>query len=133
MAIIWITHDLGVVAGIADTIQVMYGGRIMERGSIEATFGDTRHPYTKGLLHSLPRLDEKGESTRLIQIEGQPPDMRIEPTGCPFAIRCSAREHFGLEKCWDDQPPLETVPGYAGGEEHIMACWADIREMEGVR
>jgi len=127
MAMIWITHDLGVVAGIADRIQVMYGGRIMESGTASAVFGDTRHPYTEGLLGSLPRLDSSGEE-KLIQIEGSPPDMRSEPKGCPFAPRCAAREQFNLEKCWTERPPLETVPDHKGGEEHIMSCWADIRE-----
>lgn len=127
MAMIWITHDLGVVAGIADRIQVMYGGRIMESGTSRGVFADTRHPYTTGLLGSLPRLDSSGEE-KLIQIEGQPPDMRNEPTGCPFAPRCDVRERLNLEKCWTDRPPLETVPGHDGGAEHIMSCWADIRE-----
>ncbi|PJF32920.1 MAG: ABC transporter ATP-binding protein, partial [Phototrophicales bacterium] len=84
-------------------------------------------PYTVGLLGSLPRLDSSGEE-KLIQIEGQPPDMRVEPQGCPFAPRCDVRERLNLEKCWTDRPPLETVPGYTGESEHIMSCWADIRE-----
>jgi len=127
MAMIWITHDLGVVAGIADRIQVMYGGRIMESGTSHAVFGDSRHPYTAGLLGSLPRLDSSGEE-KLTQIEGSPPDMRNEPAGCPFAPRCNVREHLQLEKCWDQRPPLETVPGPSGEDMHIMSCWADIRE-----
>ena len=97
MAMIWITHDLGVVAGIADRIQVMYGGRIMESGSSHEVFGDSRHPYTEGLLGSLPRLDSSGEE-KLTQIEGSPPDMRNEPVGCPFAPRCDVRENLNLEK-----------------------------------
>ncbi|MCA9905134.1 MAG: ABC transporter ATP-binding protein, partial [Anaerolineae bacterium] len=76
MAIIWISHDLGVVAGLADTVQVMYGGRIVERGSSDNVFKDTRHPYTLGLLKSLPRHDQRHEEERLTQIEGAPPDMR---------------------------------------------------------
>lgn len=127
MAMIWITHDLGVVAGIADRIQVMYGGRIMESGTAGGVFDDTRHPYTDGLLASLPRLDSSGEE-KLVQIEGSPPDMRNEPQGCPFAPRCDVRERLNLEKCWTDQPPLETVPGHSGAEQHVMSCWADIRE-----
>ncbi len=127
MAMIWITHDLGVVAGIADRIQVMYGGRIMESGSSHEVFGDSRHPYTVGLLGSLPRLDSSGEE-KLTQIEGSPPDMRNEPTGCPFAPRCDIRESLQLEKCWEERPPLETVPAAAGDGAHIMSCWADIRE-----
>ena len=127
MAMIWITHDLGVVAGIADRIQVMYGGRIMESGSAMNVFGNTRHPYTVGLLGSLPRLDSSGEE-KLVQIEGSPPDMRVEPTGCPFAPRCDVREQLNLEKCWTERPPLETVPGHTAAEAHVMSCWADIRE-----
>src|SRR5690606_30458672 len=105
MAIVWISHDLGVVAGLADNINVMYAGTIVERGPVEQVFADTRHPYTLGLLQSLPRLDAAEQ--RLIQIEGSPPDMRNPITGCPFAPRCPYR----LEKCWTDTPPLEPVPG----------------------
>jgi oligopeptide transport system ATP-binding protein len=124
MAIIWITHDLGVVAGIADAIKVMYGGRIMESGGIKEVFGDTRHPYTLGLLKSLPRLDRRSGSERLLQIEGSPPDMRREPTGCPFAARCPNV----IDKCWAEQPPLDSVK--EGKEDHTMACWVDVREVE---
>jgi oligopeptide transport system ATP-binding protein len=123
MAIIWITHDLGVVAGLADNIQVMYGGRIMERGPVKEVFGDTRHPYTLGLLRSLPRHDQRQGGEKLIQIEGQPPDMRIEPTGCPFAPRCT----FRVEKSWHEQPPLVPVRD-ATNPEHSVACWVDVRE-----
>lgn len=124
MAIIWISHDLGVVAGIADTINVMYAGIIVERGRIEDVFASPRHPYTLGLLHSLPRMDRRG-GQRLVSIEGSPPDMRNPITGCPFAPRCPYR----LEKCWDQLPPLETVPG-ASVDNHVMACWVDVREAE---
>ncbi len=120
MAIIWITHDLGVVAGIADTIQVMYAGRIVERGPIEEVFGDTRNAYTLGLLQSLPRLDQKGGG-KLIQIEGQPPDMRIEPKGDPFA----PRNPYRTERCFTETPPLEAVVD--GHPEHLNAAWYDLR------
>jgi oligopeptide transport system ATP-binding protein len=123
MAIVWISHDLGVVAGLADNINVMYAGTIVERGPVEQVFADTRHPYTLGLLQSLPRLDAAEQ--RLIQIEGSPPDMRNPITGCPFAPRCPYR----LEKCWTDTPPLEPVPGDASGK-HLMACHVDVREAE---
>lgn len=123
MAIIWITHDLGVVAGVADTIQVMYGGRIMERGSVKEVFGDTRHPYTLGLLKSLPRLDRRKGSERLLQIEGSPPDMRREPVGCPFYPRCP----YHIDRCLE-QPPLDSVADNKSGREHTMACWVDVRE-----
>jgi oligopeptide transport system ATP-binding protein len=124
MAIIWISHDLGVVAGIADTIQVMYGGMIVERGPVEVVFGDTRHPYTKGLLLSLPRLDEDG-GRRLLSIEGAPPDMRNPLTGCPFAPRCTYRR----DVCIDHLPLLEKVPD-AQTQKHMMACWVDVRTNE---
>ena len=125
MAIIWISHDLGVVAGVADTINVMYAGTIVERGPVEEVFADTRHPYTVGLLQSLPRMDVSGKVQRLISIEGSPPDMRNPISGCPFAPRCPYR----IEKCWEETPPLEQVPGDKEAT-HLMACWVDVREAE---
>ncbi|MBI5668710.1 MAG: ABC transporter ATP-binding protein [Chloroflexi bacterium] len=123
MAMIWITHDLGIVAGLADTVQVMYGGKIVERGPVKEVFKDTRHPYTLGLLKSLPRLDRRGGGEKLTQIEGSPPDMRIEPKGCPFQPRCPYR----IEKC-AEMPPLEPGPG--SNPNHIKACWVDVRTAE---
>ncbi len=120
MAMIWITHDLGVVAGLADTLQVMYAGYIVERGPNKDVFGDTRHPYTKGLLGSLPRMDRKGE--KLFSIEGAPPDLRVKPKGCPFAPRCIYR----IDRCLEENPILEPVQDGAPG--HIVACWVDVRE-----
>lgn len=124
MAMIWITHDLGIVAGLADTVQVMYGGRIVERGPTKEVFKDTRHPYTLGLLKSLPRLDRRGGGEKLNQIEGSPPDMRKEPKGCSFAPRCP----YKLDKCWEEAPPLE--PGEGSPAEHLKACWVDVRKVE---
>ncbi len=121
MAIIWISHDLGVVAGLADTVQVMYGGRIVERGPAMEVFKDTRHPYTLGLLRSLPRHDTRNERERLVQIEGSPPDMRIVPKGCPFVARCT----FRIAACEDVMPPL--IPGPGSAAEHLKACWVDVR------
>ena len=123
MAIIWISHDLGVVAGLADTINVMYAGTIVERGPVEQVFTDPRHPYTLGLLYSLPRLDARNQ--RLVSIEGSPPDMRNPIVGCPFAPRCP----YSYEKCWEETPPLAPVPGDTTGT-HLMACWVDVREAE---
>jgi len=120
MAMIWITHDLGVVAGLADTIQVMYGGRVVERGPIEAVFKDTRSAYTLGLLKSLPRMDRRGKEQRLVQIEGSPPDMRIEPTYDSFA----PRNRFATERCFEEMPPLEPVKN--GHPEHLVAAWYDL-------
>jgi oligopeptide transport system ATP-binding protein len=124
MAMIWITHDLGIVAGLADTVQVMYGGRIVERGPVKEVFADTRMPYTLGLLKSLPRLDEQSRGQKLTQIEGQPPDMRIAPKGCPFYARCPFRK----DVCAEVTPPLERVPD--AKVDHTMACWVDVRTGE---
>ncbi len=123
MAMIWISHDLGVVAGLADTVNVMYAGYIVERGPAKAVYGDSRHPYTLGLLGSLPRLDQKNEN--LFSIKGSPPDMRYLPKGCPFAERCPWVD----EKCIAENPPLMPAPDST--EDHIMACWYDVREKEG--
>jgi oligopeptide transport system ATP-binding protein len=123
MAMIWITHDLGVIAGLADTIQVMYGGTIVERGPVKEIFGDTRHPYTMGLRNSLPRVDQRGE--RLVPIEGAPPDMRKKPTGCPFAPRCPVK----IDRCTTEIPVLKTVVE-AKNPQHLAACWVDIRDID---
>ncbi len=120
MAMIWITHDLGVIAGLADTIQVMYGGTIVERGPVTEIFKDTRHPYTLGLRGSIPRIDKRGE--RLTPIEGSPPDMRKKPVGCPFAPRCV----FKVDKCETETPLLLPVEG--GKANHFAACHVDIRQ-----
>jgi oligopeptide transport system ATP-binding protein len=119
MAIIWISHDLGVVAGLADTVQVMYAGFIVERGPVNEIFKDTRHPYTLGLKGAVPRIDQRG--SRLTSIEGTPPDMRTKPVGCPFAPRCP----FVIDKCLQENPPLMPVPD--GHPDHYAACWYDIR------
>lgn len=124
MAMMWITHDLGVIAGLADTIQVMYAGFIVERGPVEEIFSDTRHPYTLGLRNSLPRVDQRGE--RLIPIEGAPPDMRKKPQGCPFAPRCIYKAAYKLTKCEEEMPPL--LPVKDGNPKHLSACWVDVRE-----
>ena len=114
MAVMWITHDLGVVADLAHKINVMYAGYIVERGHVKDIFKRTRHPYTKGLLGSLPRLDE-APGTKLISIPGLPPDLILLPKGCPFAERCV----YAVEKCVANMPPLEPT----GEPEHIVACW----------
>jgi oligopeptide transport system ATP-binding protein len=116
MAIIWITHDLGVVAGMAQRVIVMYSGFIIEEADVEEIYAQPRHPYTLGLLRSIPRLD-LGRQKRLIPIEGLPPDLLELPNQCPFAPRCS----FSVEKCWQENPPLASV-----GPNHRAACWVDI-------
>ncbi|MBN1565971.1 MAG: ABC transporter ATP-binding protein [Anaerolineae bacterium] len=123
MAMIWISHDLGVVAGLADNVQVMYAGYIVERGSAKDVYGDPRHPYTLGLLGSLPRLDQKKQA--LFSIEGTPPDMRFLPKGCPFAPRCP----FRIDRCTEENPVLEVMPDSAS--DHIAACWVNVLEAEG--
>jgi oligopeptide transport system ATP-binding protein len=116
MAIIMITHDLGVVAGIADRINVMYAGYIVETGTVDEIFLNPRHPYTLGLLNSIPRLDEPRKE-KLVPIEGLPPDLVNPPRGCPFQPRCP----YAIERCADDNPRLESVmPG------HRIACWVDV-------
>jgi len=117
MAVIWISHDLGVVAGLADRVIVMYAGRIVEEASVKELFANPRHPYTLGLINSLPRLDEK-EYHRLESIEGLPPDLIDYPQGCPFHARCKYR----IDKCATERPPLETV---AVG--HKAACWVNVK------
>lgn len=114
MAVMWITHDLGVVAELAHRINVMYAGYIVERGRVKDIFKRPRHPYTFGLLGSLPRLDE-APGTKLVSIPGLPPDLILLPKGCPFAERCV----YVKEKCVAENPPLEA----ADEPEHIVACW----------
>src|SRR5512136_1228505 len=121
MAIIWITHDLGVVAGLANRMIVMYAGFIVEEAAVKELYGNPRHPYTVGLLGSLPRLDAK-RIHRLTSIEGLPPDLIDLPPGCPFYARCKYR----IERCVSENPPLAPVaPG------HKIACWVDVRTGEG--
>jgi oligopeptide transport system ATP-binding protein len=116
MAIIWITHDLGVVAGLAQRVLVMYSGFIVEESEVNGIYAQPRHPYTLGLLRSIPRLD-LGRQKRLVPIEGLPPDLLEPPNHCPFAPRCQ----FVFDKCWQENPPLMEV-----GPNHRAACWADL-------
>ncbi len=114
MAIMWITHDLGVVAELAHTINVMYAGSIIETGKIRNIYKQTRHPYTIGLLGSLPRLDDS-PGTELVSIPGLPPDLVSLPGGCPFAARCGYR----IEQCVNENPPLIKIDG----QDHSVSCW----------
>jgi len=114
MAVMWITHDLGVVADIAHTINVMYAGYIIERGFVRDIYKNTRHPYTMGLLGSLPRLDE-APGTKLVSIPGLPPDLVDLPDGCPFYARCVYR----IQQCKEEHPPLVE----ALEKDHTVACW----------
>ena len=116
MSLIWITHDLGVVAGLAERVIVMYAGSIVEDALVDDLYGNPRHPYTKALLRSLPRIDGKREA-KLDTIEGLPPDLLGLPKGCAFAPRCE----FALDKCREDIPVLEEVES-----KHRISCWVDI-------
>ena len=116
MSIIWITHDLGVIAGIAQRVVVMYAGFIVEHATVKELYANPQHPYTRGLLGSLPRLDEK-RATRLVNIKGLPPDMCQPPVGCPFVPRCP----YAFDKCRAENPPLASV-----NNGHTSACWWDI-------
>jgi oligopeptide transport system ATP-binding protein len=112
-ALLIITHNLGVIARYATRVLVMYAGRIIETGSSRAIYGDPRHPYTLGLLNSVPRLDEE-EGTKLQVIEGLPPELVNMPERCIFAPRC----RYAIDRCFNEYPPLEPVE-----EGHTSACW----------
>ena len=116
MALILITHDLGVVAGMCDRVAVMYAGCIAEQAPTKALYARPSHPYTLGLLRSVPRLDRKTD-VDLPSIEGAPPDLSTLPTSCPFAPRCS----FAVERCRQDMPPLTQIE-----PNHAIRCWVDV-------
>jgi oligopeptide transport system ATP-binding protein len=116
-SLIIITHNLGVVARYADRVNVMYAGRIVEKGTAKEIYKDPRHPYTIGLMASVPRLDQDIKQ-KLVPVEGQPPDLLAVPSGCAFRPRCA----YALELCKKDRPELETVSG-----KHEKACWVDVR------
>lgn len=116
MAMILITHNLGVVAGVADTIAVMYAGEVVERAPTAEIFANPVHPYTQGLLKSVPRLDETAR-TKLIPIRDQPPDLSHLPHGCPFHPRCDSC----IDKCRHHRPKLENC-----GNHHEASCWVNV-------
>ncbi len=116
-AVILITHDLGVIAGLADRVAVMYAGRIVEVGDVRSIFADPRHPYTRGLLACTPRLDAAGDGL-MTTISGQPPNLQKLPTGCSFHPRCS----YVVERCKAERPALESI---AAGR--AKACFVDVR------
>jgi oligopeptide/dipeptide ABC transporter ATP-binding protein len=124
MAVILITHDLGVVAEVADRVNVMYGGRIVEAGSLDQIFYDPQHPYTWGLLGSLPRPDRR-RTRRLAQVKGQPPSLLAPPQGCHFRPRCP----HAFEPC-TEVPQLE-VRG--GGVDHPDRCWLSAEQKRTLR
>ena len=112
MAILIITHDLGVIAEVADEVLVMYAGKIVEQAPVDALFADPQHPYTIGLLGSIPQLDQERE--QLATIEGTVPSPNRQPKGCRFAPRCP----FADRRCHEEPPPLREV-----GADHQVACW----------
>ena len=118
MGIIFITHNLGVVAEICDKVSVMYAGRIVEQGPVDDIFCKPAHPYTLGLLRSMPRVDADSYE-RLVPIEGTPVDMLNPPDGCPFAPRCESC----MQVCLKKMPPYVEV-----GEKHRSACWLRVKD-----
>jgi len=113
MSIIWITHDLGVVAGIADRVMVMYGGFIVESAPVNSIYSTPLHPYTQGLLGSLPKLGQE-KPERLVNIKGQPPILTCNPTCCPFLPRCK----YAFQKCSEENPTLRSI-----STDQEVACW----------
>jgi peptide/nickel transport system ATP-binding protein len=124
MAMVLVTHDLGVVAGRTDDIAVMYAGRIVEKAPTRVLFSQTRHPYTEALLKSIPKLAEPSH-TRLDAIAGRPPDLLNPPTGCRFAARCA----YSQDKCLEEEPPL------VDGEDprHSFRCFFPVGTEEGTQ
>jgi oligopeptide/dipeptide ABC transporter ATP-binding protein len=116
-AVIIITHNLGVVARYADRVNVMYAGRVIETASAQELYANPKHPYTVGLLNSVPRLDET-RKTKLVPIEGLPPDLAHLPEGCAFYPRCGWRQ----DRCREEYPPFTLV-----ADKHYAACWESER------
>lgn len=117
MAIIMVTHDLGVIADMCDEIIVMYGGRVCERGTAEHIFYNPKHEYTKGLLQSIPNVDRMGE--KLVPIPGTPINLLNMPKGCAFCPRCEN----AMKICLDEVPPEMLMP-----DGHFAACWLNVKE-----
>jgi len=116
LAILWITHDLGIIAGLADRVLVMYAGYVVESAEVKNLYRNPRHPYTLGLLASVPRLDNSGRRP-LTPIEGAPPDQVNLPPGCPFHPRCA----YAAQLCSQSMPEPRKI-----GASHMVACWVDI-------
>jgi oligopeptide/dipeptide ABC transporter ATP-binding protein len=120
MAMFWITHDLGVVAGMADRVIVMYAGTLVEEADVDSLYEDPRHPYTHALLGALPRMDRRRDR-KLRSIRGAPPNLLVKPPGCPFAPRCD----YVFDRCLAERPPLDAV-----AVRHKAACWIDVKTGE---
>jgi oligopeptide transport system ATP-binding protein len=125
MAIVWITHDLGVIAGIADRVMVMYGGQVVEQAPVKELFANPRHPYTRALLKTIPALSG-GRAARLQVIEGQPPILGDAPSSCPFRPRCA----HALPRCATENPQRRSVAGARVGYGHDVACHWDAETGE---
>ena len=117
MAIIWITHDLAVIAELADRVVVMYAGHVVEEADVFELYDNPRHPYTLALLNSLPSVDQNRVHERLATIPGSPPDGIAIFSGCPLAPRCS----FAIDRCMHHNPKLKNI-----GTNHKAACWVDV-------
>jgi oligopeptide transport system ATP-binding protein len=117
LSIIWITHDLGVVAGLAQHVIVMYAGYIVEEADVDGLYENPLHPYTLALMAALPHAERRRER-RLKSIPGAPPNLLVEPVGCPFAPRCE----FVIEKCRAENPSLQEIQ-----EGHAIACWVNVK------
>jgi peptide/nickel transport system ATP-binding protein len=122
MAMVLVTHDLGVVAGRTDEIAVMYGGKVVEQAPTPALFAEMRHPYTEALLNSIPKVANPSP-TRLDAIGGRPPDLIDPPAGCNFAPRC----RYAQDRCHTEEPPL--MPTGTPGHHH--RCWFPVGTPEG--
>jgi oligopeptide transport system ATP-binding protein len=121
MGIVWITHDLGVVAGIADRVIVMYGGQIVEHALVNDLFEHPAHPYTRALLETLPSVDAE-RSARLLSIGGQPPSLPAHPQSCSFAARCA----HAFARCHQENPQISRI-----GDQHDVACWLEPGALDG--
>jgi len=135
MAVLWITHDLALVAGLADRVAVMYGGRVVEEAPVAELFRSPRHPYTRGLLAGIPPMEDGAEegpgedgagagTPRLPAISGRPPEL-LAPEGSPLPDRCAfaPRCRHAVDRCRVETPPLQEVGGAGEGLEHRAACW----------
>ncbi|MBM3188891.1 MAG: ABC transporter ATP-binding protein [Chloroflexi bacterium] len=120
--IVWITHDLGVIAGLADRVMVMYAGSVVEEATVDDLYEDPRHPYTEALLGALPSVSETA-GRRLTSIGGAPPDLVVYPAFCPFFPRCE----YAMGRCQEQKPTL-TPASEARDPRHRIACWVDIQE-----
>jgi oligopeptide transport system ATP-binding protein len=118
VGIVLITHDLGIVADLCDRVNVMYGGLVVEEGPVREIYRNPRHPYTQGLLASVPNPESESKE-RLVPIEGQPPDLFSPPPGCPFAARCP----YTMKVCQEHMPPYFDVDVSTAG--HRVACWLE--------